>query len=105
MRSACRFTIISASNAQTVTEVRHGFKDVHAAACPECGGAMALVFHPAGVVFKGSGSSISPIRAKAAEARAARAKSWRPLRRLPREPKTAEAKPADAKKSHAACSE
>jgi putative FmdB family regulatory protein len=47
---------------QTVTEVRHGFKDVHAAACPHCGGALTRVFHPSGIVFKGSGFYITDSR-------------------------------------------
>jgi putative FmdB family regulatory protein len=47
---------------QTVTEVRHGFKDVHAEACPQCGGPLSRVFNPAGIVFKGSGFYITDSR-------------------------------------------
>lgn len=47
---------------QTVTEVRHGFKDVHAEACPQCGGPLTRVFNPAGIVFKGSGFYITDSR-------------------------------------------
>jgi putative FmdB family regulatory protein len=47
---------------QAVTEVRHGFKEVHAEACPQCGGPLARVFNPAGIVFKGSGFYITDSR-------------------------------------------
>lgn len=45
-----------------VTEVRHGFREVHEGACPECGGEMARVFNPAGIVFKGSGFYVNDSR-------------------------------------------
>ncbi len=47
---------------QQVTEVRHGFTDVYAEACAHCGGSMARVFNPAGIVFKGSGFYITDSR-------------------------------------------
>ncbi len=47
---------------QKVTEVRHGFKDVYAQPCPTCGGELARVFNPAGIVFKGSGFYITDSR-------------------------------------------
>ena len=49
-----------------VTEVRHGFGEVNAEVCPECGGEMARVFSPAGIVFKGSGFYLTDSR-KASE--------------------------------------
>jgi putative FmdB family regulatory protein len=48
-------------------EVRHGFKETYDAACAECGGEMARVYSPAGIVFKGSGFYLTDSR-KAAEA-------------------------------------
>jgi len=48
-------------------EVRHGFKETYDAPCAECGGEMARVFSPAGIVFKGSGFYLTDSR-KAAEA-------------------------------------
>jgi putative FmdB family regulatory protein len=45
-----------------VTEVRHGFKESFEGACPQCGGEMARVFNPAGIVFKGSGFYITDSR-------------------------------------------
>jgi putative FmdB family regulatory protein len=69
-----------------VTEIRHGFREAHQAVCPACGGELARVFHPAGIVFKGSGFYLTDSR-KAAEAKASAAK-----------PPDA-AKPADAAKS------
>lgn len=50
-----------------VAEVRHGFKETYDAPCAECGGEMARVFSPAGIVFKGSGFYLTDSR-KAAEA-------------------------------------
>jgi putative FmdB family regulatory protein len=50
----------------TVTEVRHGFGTVHQDACPACGGELARVFSPAGIVFKGSGFYLTDSR-KASE--------------------------------------
>ena len=45
-----------------VTEVRHGFKESFDDQCPACGGEMARVFNPAGIVFKGSGFYINDSR-------------------------------------------
>ncbi|MDB5028800.1 MAG: FmdB family transcriptional regulator [Candidatus Eremiobacteraeota bacterium] len=45
-----------------VTEVRHGFREPHDGTCPHCGGEMARVFNPAGIVFKGSGFYITDSR-------------------------------------------
>lgn len=36
-------------------EIAHGFNDPRPATCPSCGGPLVRVFHPVGVVFKGSG--------------------------------------------------
>ena len=36
-------------------EVEHGFNDPRPTSCPSCGGHLVRVFHPVGVVFKGSG--------------------------------------------------
>ncbi len=49
-------------NCRTIAEVRHGFGDVYAEACANCGGVMARVFNPAGIVFKGSGFYITDSR-------------------------------------------
>ncbi len=45
-----------------VTEVRHGFREAYAGTCPDCGGSLARVFNPAGIVFKGSGFYITDSR-------------------------------------------
>ncbi len=50
---------------QKITEVRHGFNDVYAQPCPECGGSLSRVFNPAGIVFKGSGFYITDSRKSA----------------------------------------
>lgn len=36
-------------------EIEHGFNDERPTRCPACGGTLVRVFHPVGVVFKGSG--------------------------------------------------
>jgi putative FmdB family regulatory protein len=46
----------------TVTEVRHGFKETHTEPCPTCGKPLSRVFNPAGIVFKGSGFYINDSR-------------------------------------------
>jgi putative FmdB family regulatory protein len=48
-------------------EVRHGFKETFDEKCEACGGEMARVYSPAGIVFKGSGFYLTDSR-KAAEA-------------------------------------
>lgn len=45
-----------------ITEVRHGFREAHVGTCPDCGGELARVFNPAGIVFKGSGFYITDSR-------------------------------------------
>jgi putative FmdB family regulatory protein len=39
----------------TTHEFAQGFNDPRPTTCPACGGPLARVFHPVGVVFKGSG--------------------------------------------------
>lgn len=53
-------------------EVRHGFKEAFEGKCEVCGGEMARVFTPAGIVFKGSGFYLTDSRS-AAEAKSAAA--------------------------------
>jgi putative FmdB family regulatory protein len=36
-------------------EIAHGFNDKRPTECPSCGGELVRVFHPIGLVFKGSG--------------------------------------------------
>jgi len=36
-------------------EIEHGFHDERPTRCPSCGAELVRVFHPVGVVFKGSG--------------------------------------------------
>jgi putative FmdB family regulatory protein len=55
-------------------DVRHGFKETFDGKCEECGGEMARVYSPAGIVFKGSGFYLTDSR-KAAEAASSAASS------------------------------
>jgi putative FmdB family regulatory protein len=52
------------SNCGAVIEVRHGFDEAHAQACPSCGGALSRVFNPAPILFKGSGFYVTDSRSK-----------------------------------------
>jgi putative FmdB family regulatory protein len=58
-------------------DVRHGFKETFDGKCEECGGEMARVYSPAGIVFKGSGFYLTDSR-KAAEAASSAASSKTP---------------------------
>lgn len=42
-------------NCSAIHEIEHGFNDERPTKCPLCGGELIRVFHPVGVVFKGSG--------------------------------------------------
>ena len=47
----------------TVTEVRHGFKETFDGACPSCGATgLKRVFNPAPILFKGSGFYVTDSR-------------------------------------------
>ena len=50
------------SNCKEITEIRHGFDDTHSDPCPKCGGPLARLFNPAGIVFKGSGFYVTDSR-------------------------------------------
>lgn len=43
-------------------DVRHGFKEEYDGKCAACGGEMARVFTPTGIVFKGSGFYLTDSR-------------------------------------------
>jgi putative FmdB family regulatory protein len=61
-----------------VTEVRHGFKETFEGSCPKCGGEMARVFNPAGIVFKGSGFYINDSRKGGAEGSSSKSEAAAP---------------------------
>lgn len=52
------------SNCQHVVEVRHGFDDKYAEACPRCGGELTRLINPAPIIFKGSGFYVTDSRKK-----------------------------------------
>lgn len=65
-------------------EIEHGFNDKRPTECPSCGGELVRVFHPIGLVFKGSGfhktdyggaSSRTPSESKSSDAPASDSKS------------------------------
>ena len=53
-----------------VTEIRHNVREAHHEVCPECGGELARVFSPAGIVFKGSGFYLTDSRNASEKAKA-----------------------------------
>jgi len=64
-------------------EIAHGFNDQRPTKCPSCGGELVRVFHPIGLVFKGSGfhktdyggaSSRAPTESNASDGKGADAK-------------------------------
>jgi putative FmdB family regulatory protein len=82
---------------QAVIEVRHGFKDLHSEACPQCGGPLARVFNPAGIVFKGSGFYITDSRkSSGGESGGSASSQAAPATPAATEPKKTESKKSDA---------
>ena len=49
-------------------ERRQHFSDEPVKLCPDCGGAVARLIQPAGIIFKGSGFYVTDNRAKSATA-------------------------------------
>lgn len=66
----------------TTHEIQHGFNDPRPTTCPSCGGELVRVFHPIGLVFKGSGfhktdyakSGLKPAPASGAETKSGESK-------------------------------
>lgn len=73
-------------------EIEHGFNDKRPTECPSCGGQLVRVFHPIGVVFKGSGFHKTDYGGSSSRA---------PSESKPSGP-SSESKPADASTSGAA---
>ena len=68
-------------------EITHGFNDQRPTTCPSCGGELVRVFHPIGLVFKGSGfhktdyggaSSRAPSDGKTSDSTPSESKSTEP---------------------------
>ena len=96
-------------------EIEHGFHDQRPTECPACGGELVRVFHPIGVVFKGSGfhktdyggSATRPSGdAKTSDAKTAEAKGSETSSGESAKPATTstDAKPADTKSSRGSSS-
>jgi putative FmdB family regulatory protein len=75
-------------------EVRHGFNESYNEPCPACNGALARVFNPAPIVFKGSGFYVNDSR-KSSATTETKSESPKP------ETSTSEAPKADSKDSAA----
>lgn len=85
----------------TTFEIEHGFHDARPTKCERCGGVLARVFHPVGLVFKGSGFHTTDYRKpggdsspppQPAESKPADGK---PVQTKPAESKSPESKPKD----------
>jgi putative FmdB family regulatory protein len=85
---------------QQTTEVRHGSRETFEGPCPSCGGEVARVFNPAGIVFKGSGFYINDSRAASSgSASISSPKSDTPAAAKPAETATAAAPAASSSDS------
>lgn len=82
-----------------VTEVRHGFHEPYDGSCPDCGGDLARVFNPAGIVFKGSGFYLTDSRKAASDASAGKSSSSNSKSSSEGTPATDGASSTDAKPS------
>ena len=80
-----------------VTEVRHGFREGHQGACPACGGELARVFSPAGIVFKGSGFYLTDSRSASEKKKATASESGTsPEAAKPAQPTATASEPASS---------
>ena len=91
-------------NCSKVHEIEHRLTDARPTKCPACGGELARVFHPVGVVFKGSGFHRTDYAAKsgsgAGESGAAKTTQSQPGSKSTDTKAAGEAaKPADDKKT------
>lgn len=82
-------------------EIAHGFHDERPTKCPTCGGQLVRVFHPIGLVFKGSGFhktdySKSGVRTPSSDAGGASGGEGKPGEGKPGEGKSGEGKPGEA---------
>ena len=76
-------------------EIEHGFNDVRPTQCPSCSGHLVRVFHPVGVVFKGSGFHKTDYTSSGLRKGAAGSESGADASKV--DGKAAESKPADGK--------
>ena len=83
------------------SEIRHGFDETHAEMCPSCGGALARVFNPAPIVFKGSGFYVTDSRKSSSAGSSAAKPADTSTESKPAEPAKSESTPAAAPKADA----
>src|ERR1700682_6473519 len=85
-------------------EIEHGFNDDRPTKCPACGGQLIRVFHPIGVVFKGSGFhktdyTKSGVRAQSSDSPGGSSGEGKTGEGKPAEGKSAEGKSTEGKSS------
>jgi len=77
-------------------EIEHGFHDERPTSCPTCGGDLVRIFHPVGLVFKGSGFHRTDYKKAATpESAGSDSKAAEPK---PADKKGADVKPVESKK-------
>ena len=89
-------------------EIAHGFNDKRPTECPSCGGELVRVFHPIGLVFKGSGfhktdyggaSSRPSGESKGADSSDSKSSDSKPSDSKSSDSKSSESKSSDSKSS------
>lgn len=85
-------------------EIAHGFNDKRPTECPSCGGELVRVFHPIGLVFKGSGFHKTDYGG-ASSRPSGESKSSDSSDAKPSESKSSDQKPSDSKPSESKSSD
>lgn len=79
-------------------EIQHGFNDERPTKCPACGGVLVRIFHPVGLVFKGSGFHKTDYSGEKKAAPDSKSTDTKPAEAKPAETKP-DAKPSEPKPS------
>lgn len=66
------------SNCGHQFEIHQSFSDAPLQECPKCGGKLAKLFYPAGVIFKGSGFYTTDYKAKPADSNGSTSEKKKP---------------------------
>lgn len=78
-------------------EVRQRFVEEPVSVCPTCGGKVRRVYHPVGIVFKGSGFYVTDNRSSGEPTGAAATPETKPSETKPTESKASETKSSESK--------
>lgn len=78
-------------------EVRQRFVEEPVSVCPSCGGKVRRVYHPVGIVFKGSGFYVTDNRSSGEPTSATTTSEAKSGEAKPAETKASETKPSESK--------